>query len=98
MCHYAGGYLFDSCSWDGEVIATGEAAADNSFITITWGVLQLHSTFTTLPSLALTVAPCSRSDPGAMCVSCTQTGAGDDRAWMWTNLPCEPGMDYEDGR
>lgn len=73
LCHYAGGYLFDSCSWDGEVIATAQAADDGSFTTIT-------------------------SDPSVFCVSCTQTGTGGDRAWMWQNLPCEPGLDYEDGR
>jgi hypothetical protein len=29
------GFLFDSCSWDGEVVVTAEAEPDNSFTTVT---------------------------------------------------------------
>ena len=37
LCHYSGSgtYLFDSCSWDGEVIATARPAKDQSRTTIT---------------------------------------------------------------
>ena len=37
LCHYSGSgtYLFDTCSWDGEVIATAQPARDQSMTTIT---------------------------------------------------------------
>ena len=38
------------------------------------------------------------SDPNLFCVSCTQASINGVTAWHWDNLPCEPGMDYSEGR
>lgn len=74
LCHFSGGsYIFDSASWDGQVIATASPAVDQSETVIT-------------------------SDPNLFCVSCTSSTVGGQTAWNWDNLPCEPGMDYEQGR
>jgi hypothetical protein len=74
LCHHSSGkYIFDTAYWDGEVVATAEAAEDQSETVIT-------------------------SDPNLFCVSCTQTTIDGATAWHWDNLPCEPGMDFEEGR
>jgi hypothetical protein len=82
ICHKTGGrYIFDSCSWDGAVVSTGEHKDHDTYQTITSNPEELC---VDIPTDTVTC----RQLPG-------QTVDGEDPGWVWSNLPCESGVEIE---